>query len=98
MAFGAIVLAGANGFVVVGGTTSPVILITRVGLEGSFVVTVIDLFCFPFFPFVLNVALMVLDSPFLTTEPVVLTAVQPQLPFTFLISKSRFPVFLNTNS
>lgn len=77
--------------VLVLGFTSPLILIESVGLLGSLVVTVIDFDCFPFFPLVLKVALIVLDFPGFTTEPVVLTAVQPQLPFTLRISKSVFP-------
>ena len=99
--FGAIfLLVGAIDFVtgLAATFTSPVILITIVGFFGSLVVTVIDFVCLPFFPFVLKVALIVLDLPGLIAESVLLTAVQPQLPLTFLIFKSVFPVFVKTNS
>ena len=79
-------------------STIPVIFITIVGCSGSLVVTVIVLVCFPFLPLVLKVALIVPVLPFLIAVSVVLTAVQPQLPFTFLISSSLIPMFLKENS
>jgi len=82
-----------------GGTlTSPIILTTIVGFLGSFVVMVIVLVCLPCFPLELKVALIVLDLPGSIAESVLLTAVQPQLPFTFLISSGVFPVLVKTYS
>jgi len=91
--FGAPVLVDA-----VGTSTVPTILTTIVGLLGSFVVIVIVFVCLPLLPLVLKVALIELDCPFAISESVVLTAVQPQLPFTLRISKLLFPSFLKTNS
>ncbi len=101
MALGAIVLfVGAIDFdpVLAGTLTSPIIFTTMVGFLGSFVVMVIVLVCLPCFPLELKVALIVLVFPGSIAESVLLTAVQPQLPFTFLISRGVFPVLVKVNS